>query len=184
MHPFRHGIEMLISNIQSNAPDALVVFPALPMQFLHRNSIINIFPLGFLTDAVMSLWERQKKIVANSRSNAMYVELKTKEVAGWYSSNSKNNEVEPVNCLAGDHDYFRSMAEDFDINDDVLLSADGVHPNVLMYAKWADLVGDKLWERIEHCTSDIPRIEVKYSNLLSQETNKDAQHRQANASQQ
>ena len=67
----------------------------------------------------------------------------------------------------------------------VLLSADGVHPNVLMYAKWAELVGDKLWERIEHCTSgSIPRIEVKYSNLLSQESNKDAQHRQANASQQ
>eukprot|EP00579_Thalassiosira_antarctica_P024123 CAMPEP_0201986250 /NCGR_PEP_ID=MMETSP0904-20121228/89839_1 /ASSEMBLY_ACC=CAM_ASM_000553 /TAXON_ID=420261 /ORGANISM="Thalassiosira antarctica, Strain CCMP982" /LENGTH=146 /DNA_ID=CAMNT_0048540159 /DNA_START=1 /DNA_END=438 /DNA_ORIENTATION=+ len=137
---FRHGMEVLLSDIRAYAPDTLVVFPALPIQPFHKNSIINIFPLGLLVDAVLGVWERQKKIVASSWSNTMFLELKAKEIANWYSSNINNIGSAPR--LVVEHDF--GIIDDFDdVKDDVLLSADGVHPNKRMYAKWAELVGHK-----------------------------------------
>jgi len=137
---FRHGMEMLLSEIRSCAPDALVVFPALPIQPFHKNSIINIFPLGLMVDAVLGVWERQKKTVADSWRNTLFLELKAKEIADWYSSNNDGHSIISKN---GDLDF------KFDIvKNDVLLSADGVHPNKQMYAKWAELVGHKLYKKI------------------------------------
>ncbi|KAL7542474.1 hypothetical protein ACHAXR_011820 [Thalassiosira sp. AJA248-18] len=156
---FRHGMEMLLSDIRSHAPGALVVFPALPIQTFHKNSIINIFPLGFIVDTVMGGWERQKKIVASSRSNAMYVELKAKEIADWYSSSNNKSGNTPPNSLVGDNDI--SIVDDFeDTKDGVLLSADGVHPNKLMYAKWAELVGHKLYKHI------VPQLDLVDQNHI------------------
>ncbi|KAL3756793.1 hypothetical protein ACHAWU_008897 [Discostella pseudostelligera] len=125
---FRLEMDRIISEIHACAPDALVVFPALPIQPFHKNSIINIFPLGLMVDTFVGLWERQKKIAAISRDNAVYVDLKAKEIAEWYT---------PKNAHNGD------ICDD--IEEDVLLSGDGVHPNRAMYAKWAELVGHKLY---------------------------------------
>jgi len=152
---FRHGMEALLSDVRSCAPNALVVFPAMPIQPFNKNSIINIFPLGLMVDAVLGVWERQKQIVAsNSRGNTLFLELKTKDIADWYSSIS-GKYGNAVNGLAGDHDEFRVIADyDDEFKDDVLLSADGVHPNKRMYAKWGELIGHQLYNRI------VPQIEL------------------------
>ena len=141
---FRRGMELFIDEIHTHAPEAVVVFPTLPIQPFHKNSIINIFPLGMMVDAVLGLWERQKRIVANKSTNALYIELTADEIADWYSpgSSTSNNDDLVVN---GEDDEYR-VSDDFDM--DVLLSADGVHPNTNMYAQWAGLVGKKLYENI------------------------------------
>lgn len=127
---FRREMEMILSDIHSCSPVALVVFPTLPVQPFHKNSIINIFPLGMVVDSVLGLWEKQKKIVADRSQNAMYLELKAEEIADWYSP--------------GRSDGVDSALDVSDENNDILLSADGVHPNKKMYALWGGLVGRKL----------------------------------------
>jgi lysophospholipase L1-like esterase len=129
---FRLEMDRIISEIHAWAPDALVVFPALPIQPFHKNSIINIFPLGLMVDTFVGLWERQKKIAAISRDNVVYVDLKAKEIAEWYTPKNAHNDGDICD----------------DIEEDVLLSGDGVHPNRAMYAKWAELVGHKLYKCI------------------------------------
>ena len=136
---FRHGMEVILHDIHAHAPDALVVFPALPVQPFNKNSLINIFPLGMMVDAVLGVWERQKKIVANKSSNAVYVELKANEIADWYSSGA----VFSTNGMIDKEDSSRL------IRNDVLLSADGVHPNKTMYSNWAELVAKKLYNHID-----------------------------------
>ena len=145
---FRHEMDSIISEIHARAPDALIVFPALPIQPFHKNSIINIFPLGLMVDTSMGLWERQKKIASISRDNVLYVDLKAKEIADWYTpSNAKNN----VGCISvnGLDEDFRGSNVYNDVKEEVLLSGDGVHPNRAMYAKWAELVGHKLYRCIQ-----------------------------------
>jgi len=137
---FRRGMDKLLADINSLAPNALVVFPALPFQPFHKNSIINIFPLGMLVDVVWSYWERQKKIAASCRSNAMYVELKAREIWSWYRTGGSGS---PAASGVSDTNGIGGIPDFEDVND-ILLSADGVHPNKIMYAKWGELVGDKL----------------------------------------
>ena len=127
---FRREMEMILSDIHFYSPEALVVFPTLPVQPFHKNSIINIFPLGMVVDSVLGLWEQQKKIVADRSENAIYLELKTDEIKDWYSP-GRSNGVD-------------SALDVSDENNDILLSADGVHPNKKMYALWGGLVGRKL----------------------------------------
>jgi len=127
---FRREMEMILSDIHLYSPDALVVFPTLPVQPFHKNSIINIFPLGMVVDSVLGLWEKQKKVVADRRENSIYLELKAEEIKDWYS---------PGKSIGVD-----SALDVSDENNDILLSADGVHPNKKMYALWGGLVGRKL----------------------------------------
>ncbi|KAL9190576.1 hypothetical protein ACHAXT_000282 [Thalassiosira profunda] len=150
---FRKGMELLLSEIREHAPNALVVFPALPIQSYHKNAIINVFPLGMLVDAGMGLWERQKKVVANSRSTAMYLDVKAQEVASWYDRDSENGLDDGCGIIEAFND----------IDDDVLLSADGVHPNKLMYAKWAESCGHKLYRHI------LPKLEKKPISKVNEE---------------
>ena len=84
---FRNGMEALIKNIREYAPNTIIVFPQLPIQTFHKNSIVNIFPLGVFVDAMMGYWERQKRRVmegTNPKSNALYIDLHAKEIADWY----------------------------------------------------------------------------------------------------
>ncbi|KAL7541257.1 hypothetical protein ACHAWF_006892, partial [Thalassiosira exigua] len=137
---FRQGMERLLSDIRLCAPYALVAFPALPITTFHKNSIVGIFPLGLVVDGVMGLWERQKKMVSSTGSNAMYVELTAKEISDWYSPNT-----ESVGHLLNDtvpEHMFQTIVTESDAV--TLLSPDGVHPNKRMYAKWAEEVGHKL----------------------------------------
>lgn len=145
---FRHEMDSIISKLHACAPNSLVVFPALPIQPFHKNSIINIFPLGLMVDTFMGLWERQKKIAAISRDNVVYVDLKSKEIADWYSPPDANNAGhKQISSNGLDEDTPWCDIYD-DIKEDVLLSGDGVHPNRAMYAKWAELVGHKLYKQI------------------------------------
>ena len=126
---FRKGMDMLISDIHSYSPEAVVVFPMIPVQPFHKNSIINIFPLGLVVDTALGIWERQKWLATNRNTNAMYIDLKAAEIAKWYTPRDKDDENE-------------------ENENTILLSGDGVHPNKLMYAKWAGLVGKKLYNNI------------------------------------
>jgi len=143
---FRREMEMILSDIHSYDPDALVVFPTLPVQPFHKNSIINIFPLGMVVDSVLGLWEQQKKIVADRSKNAIHLELKAEEIKDWYSP--------------GKSEGVDSALDVSDENNDILLSADGVHPNKKMYALWGGLVGRKLRNSI------VSQTELRNENRL------------------
>ena len=145
---FRHEMDSIISELHACAPNSLIVFPALPIQPFHKNSIINIFPLGLMVDTFMGLWERQKKIAAISRDNVVYVDLKAKEIADWYTPPDANNAGHKQISANGLDEDTRWCDIYDDIKEDVLLSGDGVHPNRAMYAKWAELVGHKLYKHI------------------------------------
>jgi lysophospholipase L1-like esterase len=137
LNQYRQGIEMLLADIRSRAPGAVVVFPEMLIQ-------TSIFPLGLMMDFLVGLWERLKKMVVRGRNNAMYLEINSKEISRMYRPNSVNNGT-PVNALMDEHG-FRVFEECDDT--DVLLSPDGVHPNKKLYKKWAELIGRKLYVRI------------------------------------
>ena len=136
---FRNGIEMLISDIRSHAPGAVIVLPELPFQ-------MNIFPLGLVMDGLLGLWERLKKMVVKGRSNAMYLELDAKEISDLYSNKKSYGTL--VKALMDEHGL--CMIEECDdvVDDNPLFSPDGVHPNKKLYQKWAEIVGRKLSLRI------------------------------------
>ena len=127
---FRREMEVILSDIHSYSPEALIVFPTLPVQPFHKNSIINIFPLGMVVDSVLGLWEQQKKVVADRSENSIYLDLKPQEIADWYAP--------------GKSEGVDSALDASDEKNDILLSEDGVHPNKKMYALWGGLVGRKL----------------------------------------
>ncbi|KAL3815852.1 hypothetical protein ACHAXA_002268 [Cyclostephanos tholiformis] len=135
LNQYRQGIEMLLADIRSHAPGAVVVFPEMPLR-------TSIFPLGLMMDILVGLWERLKKMVVRGRNNAMYLEINSKEISLMYQWNSVNYGT-PVNALMDEHG-FRVIEE----SEDSLLSPDGVHPNKKLYKKWAELVGRKLYIRI------------------------------------
>jgi lysophospholipase L1-like esterase len=136
---FRHGIEMLLADIRSHAPGAVVVFPEMPFQ-------TRIFPLGLMMDCLVGLWERLKKMVVMGRSNAIYLEINSKEISHLYHSN--RNYGTPEDALMDEHGSRVIDECDGAKYVDALLSPDGVHPNKKMYQKWAELVGRKLYVRI------------------------------------
>ncbi len=136
---FRNGIEMLISDIRSHAPGAVIVLPELPFQ-------TNIYPLGLVMDGLLGLWERLKKMVVKGRSNTMYLELDSKELSDLYSNKKNYGTLEKA--LIDEHGL--RMIEECDdvVDDNPLFSPDGVHPNKKLYQKWAEIVGRKLSMRI------------------------------------
>lgn len=142
---FRHGIDSLLNEIHAHAPNAIVLFPAMPVQSYHKNSVVNIFPLGVIWDTVLSFFLRQKKELANKRVNCMHVDLTTAEIANWYKTN-----VEEEDSFFGSN--FNS------IKNNVLLSADGVHPNKRMYKLWAESVCQTFYD----CVA--PQIEQAKKN--------------------
>lgn len=138
MSQFRNGVDMLLSDIRSHAPGAVVVLPELPFQ-------TNIFPLGLMMDGLLGVWERLKKMVVKGRSNAMYLELDAKEISDLYSNKKSYGNLQKA--LIDEHGL--SMIEDCDdVEDDPLFSPDGVHPNKKLYQKWAEIVGRKIYVRV------------------------------------
>ncbi len=136
---FRNGIEMLLSDIRSQAPNAVIVFPELPIQ-------TNIFPLGLMMDGLVGVWERLKKMVVKGRSNAMYLELDAKEISDLYSNTKSYGTLEKA--MIDEHGLSMIEECDVDVDDNPLLSPDGVHPNKKLYQRWAEIVGRKLYVRI------------------------------------
>jgi hypothetical protein len=143
---------MLIDDIRTYAPNAYIVFPQLPIQTFHKNSIVNILPLGMFVDFMMGFWEGQKRRVMEGRKrtkgtiserNTMYIDLDAKEIADWYDSNKDSNDQQ-----SNEPDISGSESYD-DIKDDILISADGVHPNKVLYARWSESTGKKFYQRIK-----------------------------------
>ena len=140
LNQFRQGIEMLLADIRSHAPGAVVVFPEIPYK-------TSTFPLGLMMDCLVGLWERLKKMVVRGRRNAMYLEINSKEIFHLYHSNNKNYGT-PGDALLDERGFGVMEECDDSKHDDILLSLDGVHPNKKLYRKWAELVGRKLYVRI------------------------------------
>lgn len=120
---FRQSMEELIAEIKEYAPNSQILFPALPVQMFHKNSVVNILPLSFFLDAIVGFWDSQKKWVSDLSKDVMYVGLTTREIMSWYQD--------------GDDD-----------EGNTLISADGVHPNKRCYAHWALTIGEKYCDSI------------------------------------
>ncbi|KAK1743927.1 hypothetical protein QTG54_005524 [Skeletonema marinoi] len=142
---FRHGIDSLLNEIHTHAPNAIVLFPAMPVQSYHKNSVVNIFPLGMVWDAFLGFFLRQKKELANKRVNCMHLDLTAAEIANWYKT---NNEEEGS--------FFGSNFSG--IKNSALLSSDGVHPNKMMYKLWAESVCQSVYDSVA------PQIEQAKKN--------------------
>jgi lysophospholipase L1-like esterase len=142
---FRHEIDSLLNEIHTHAPNAIVLFPAMPCQSYHKNSVVNIFPLGMVWDAVLGFFLRQKKEVASKRVNCMHLDLTATEIANWYKANNEEDGL-----------FFGSNFNG--IKNSALLSADGVHPNKRMYTLWAESV----CQSFSNCVA--PKIEQAKKN--------------------
>lgn len=137
---FRQGIEMLLTDIRTHAPGAVVVFPGIPFQ-------TTVLPLGLMMDCLVGLWERLKKMVVRGRSDAIYLDMDSKDISHLYSYSSKNYGTSG-NALMDEHGS-RLTDEESVYDSTEVLSPDGVHPNKKLYQKWAELVGRKLYVRIQ-----------------------------------
>ena len=137
---FSQGIEMLLTDIRTHAPGAVVVFPGIPFQ-------TTVLPLGLVMDCLVGLWERLKKMVVRGRSDAIYLDMDSKDISHLYSYSSKNYGTSG-NALMDEHGS-RLIDEESVYDSTEVLSPDGVHPNKKLYQKWAELVGRKLYVRIQ-----------------------------------
>ncbi|CAB9525756.1 expressed unknown protein [Seminavis robusta] len=126
---FRSKLKKLIEDIQAMAPEVTIILPALPTQTFHKNSPLNVFPLGFLVDSMMGFWDSQKKCVADSFDSigVQYIGLSPREVGNWYkvSHEPHDNKPSPPRAVT-------------------LLAQDGVHPNARCYTNWAQAIGRKV----------------------------------------
>jgi len=144
---FQNDLLALIADIRKNAPGCKIILPSMPVQTFRRNSMMNIFPLALFLDTVVSLWDSQKKIMAEMLSpDVIYTQLSAADIFDWYS-----NKVD---------------VQDGELP--LLISADGIHPNRRCYAYWAKAVGNQICEQImfdakndespeEHPSSIVPR---------------------------
>ena len=115
---FRSSMEQMIDEIRKHAPNASIVFPALPVQMFHKNSVVNILPLSLFIDTIVGFWDSQKKLAADrSPSNVMHLGF------GWYD-------------------------DDHEGESNILIALDGIHPNKRCYSKWAKSMGNKFCDRI------------------------------------
>jgi lysophospholipase L1-like esterase len=114
---FRRSLIQLISDIRQVSPGCKVIVPAIPTQMFNKNSLLNIFPLGFFLDTIVGFFDSQKKLVADNfpSKDVMYLGLKVRDIGDWYQDESKS-----------------------------LLASDGVHPNKRCYARWANAMANGL----------------------------------------
>lgn len=118
---FRGSLTQMITEIRKISPGCKVIIPAMPTQMFHKNSPLNIFPLGFFLDSIVGVFESQKKLVADTfpSNDVMYFGLKLADVEGWYQDQSIS-----------------------------LIAADGIHPNKLCYARWAEAAATSLYSTL------------------------------------
>ena len=121
---FRRSVEKLLAEIREVQPGALVVFPEIPFQS-------NIYPLSLVLETAIGLWERLKRLVANSRSNAMYLELSTADMVSLYYTGRKRTQLlgKDDSVIAADNHGSFELDEKYEGSSDEMLSPDNVHPN-------------------------------------------------------
>ena len=60
---FKARLKDLIENIKELAPNTKVVLPSVPVQMIHKNSPLNIFPLNFFLDTIVGFWDSQSTYI-------------------------------------------------------------------------------------------------------------------------
>jgi lysophospholipase L1-like esterase len=122
-------METVIRSIKKHVPNAVIIFPALPVQMFHKNSVVNILPLSVFLDFVAGYWDSQKKRLADKSSDVEYFGLTPREILSWYQK-----------------DYDDKSEDEF------LIAPDGVHPNKRCYSKWAETISTKFCDHIIDCS--------------------------------
>lgn len=128
---FLLSMDELIRAIKVHVPNAVVVFPALPVQMFHKNSVVNILPLSVFLDLIAGYWDSLKKSVADKSTNVEYFGLGPSEILSWYRDDTGNK-------------YFEHN----------LIAPDGVHPTRYCYRKWAQSISEQLCEHLLHIEQD------------------------------
>ena len=157
---FRSKLTNLIADIRDLAPNTTVVLPAFPTQMFHKNSPLNVFPLGFLLDSMVGFFDSQKKFVADCfpSEGVLYLGLSPREVGRWYSDETQEAESEDefnvestINDLLEDIESFDKERQNshHDNSGVTLIAADGVHPNARCYTRWASAISNKLIETLQ-----------------------------------
>ena len=152
---FRSKLTNLIAEIRDLAPNTTVVLPAFPTQMIHKNSPLNVFPLGFLLDSMVGFFDSQKKFVADCfpSEGVLYLGLSPREVGRWYSDEISDTESEhqfnvqnTINDLLEDIESFDKERQQphHDNSGITLIAADGVHPNARCYTRWASAISNEL----------------------------------------
>ena len=126
MSKFLDRIDSILKEIHQHAPNAIVVFPALPVLSFHKHCVVNMFPCAMVVDTILHFFLRQKKKLVNKRVNCMYADMTADELRQWCKSE-----------YDGDHS----------VNGE-LLSKDGIHPTKLTYKLWAESVCQSFYDHI------------------------------------
>ena len=119
---FRQKLADLVVEIRQMSPGAKIILPAIPTQMFRANSPLNIFPLAFFLDAMVSFWESQKKAVVEAfpSDDVMYVALSGNELKSWYDGGEDRS----------------------------LIAADGVHPSAECYTRWGQSVARNIFKKL------------------------------------
>lgn len=128
-HSFLSSMGTLIRSIKQHVPNAVIIFPALPVQMFHKNSVVNILPLSIFLDSVAGFWDAQKKRLADKSSDVEYFGLTPHEILSWYQNDDDDKSI-----------------------DKFLIAPDGVHPNKRCYSKWAETISKKFCDHIIGCS--------------------------------
>lgn len=150
---FRSKLTSLLEEIRELAPYTTIVLPAFPTQMFHRNSPLNVFPLGLLLDSAVGFFDSQKKFVADSfpSEGVFYLGLSPREVGRWYHDNDEQPEsvdlfdVQTTMAnLLHEIESYDEKNPSADPGSITLIASDGVHPNARCYTKWATAIGEEL----------------------------------------
>ena len=148
---FRSKLTSFLEEIRDLAPNTTIALPAFPTQMFHKNSPLNVFPLGLLIDSMVGFFDSQKKFVADCfpSEGVFYVGLSPREVGRWYDDGKPEHEDRfdvqvTINDLLEDIESFDEARESNHQNSVSLIAADGVHPNARCYTKWASAIGEEL----------------------------------------
>jgi len=153
---FRPKLKHLLEAIRDLAPNATIVLPAFPTQMFHKNSPLNVFPLGLLLDSMVGFFDSQKKFVADAfpSKGVYFMGVSPREVSQWYHDDEGEREdifdvQATVTSLLEDIEKFHEGANQYQYNTTSLIAADGVHPNARCYTKWANTLGEDLLTILE-----------------------------------
>ena len=147
---FQLKLHNFIQRILTVSPNTTVVLPSVTTQMFHKHSPMNMFPLVFVLDYCVGIWDYQKKLVSHHfpTNQVMYLSIKAREVYRWYKR-PKQELKKNQSDSSGDHrtegGYVSRNDDTAHRNEDLsLIAADGIHPNARCYACWARDLGMKI----------------------------------------
>ena len=150
---FQLKLHNFIERILNVSPNTTVILPSVTTQMFHRHSPMNMFPLAFVVDCCVGIWDYQKKLVSHHfpTNQVLYLSIKAREIYQWYKlpkqqrqRQSKSSLVDPSSEHHTDGKTGRLDGAEDNLNDLSLIAADGIHPNARCYACWARDLGMKI----------------------------------------